>query len=144
MQQLETNSTKTNKMERKRIIVITTEESRYIQKAFDTSNTTVWQAVKYIKNNEIHRKIRKFAIERGNPQMVLTPEFETIYLTNRRDADDKMKYYMVQTFENGATLEGCFDTGRVEIRNRRGEVVRTWDNPKLTGIKAIQEVAQSL
>ena len=34
----------------------------------------------------LHKKIRKAAIERGNPQMVLTPEFEAIYITNREDA----------------------------------------------------------
>ncbi|MDE6339243.1 MAG: hypothetical protein K2K97_05595, partial [Muribaculaceae bacterium] len=68
-------------MERKRIIVLTPEENRYIRKVFKVSVTTVWHAVKYVRNNDIHKKIRKFAIERGNPQMVLAPEFDTIYLT---------------------------------------------------------------
>ena len=131
-------------MERNRIIVITPEESKYIQKAFKVSSTTVWHAVKYIRHNTIHKKIRKFAIERGNPQMVLAPEFETIFLYNRVDADKERRYYMVQTFENGATIEGCFDTGLVELRNKRGEVVKSWQNPQVTELTAIQQQAQSL
>ena len=113
-------------MERNRIIVITPEES------------------KYIRHNTIHKKIRKFAIERGNPQMVPAPEFETIFLYNRFDADKERRYYMVQTFENGATIEGCFDTGLVELRNKRGEVVKSWQNPQVTELTAIQQQAQSL
>lgn len=76
--------------------------------------------------------------------MVLAPEFDTIYITNRPDADNKMCRYMVQTFENGATLEGCFDTGLVEVRDKRGAVKGQWQSPTLTEIAAIQEVAMSL
>lgn len=131
-------------MERKRIIVITPEESRYIQRAFKVSKVTVWQAVKYVKNNDLHKKIRKFAIERGNPQMVLAPEFDTIYLTNREDADKGMTQYMVQTFENGATLEGNRSTGLVTVRNRRGEVKGEWHNPRVSELEDIQQMAMSL
>ena len=76
--------------------------------------------------------------------MVIAPEFDTIYITNRRDADEKMHRYMVQSFENGATLEGCFQTGLVEVRDKRGEVKGQWQSPTLTEIAAIQEVAMSL
>jgi hypothetical protein len=131
-------------MERQRIIVITTEEREYLKRIFKVSTPTVWAAVKYRKNNDIHKRIRAAAIERGNPEMVLAPEFDTIYLTNRSDADNKMRRYMVQTFENGATLEGCFDTGLVEVRDKRGAVRGQWKNPKVTEITAIQEVAMSL
>ncbi|MDE6338856.1 MAG: hypothetical protein K2K97_03595, partial [Muribaculaceae bacterium] len=88
--------------------------------------------------------IRKFAIERGNPQMVLAPEFDTIYLTNRKDADGRMAEYMVQVFENGATLEGNRTTGLVTVRNTYGEVKGEWNNPRISELKAIQEVAMSL
>ncbi len=131
-------------MERQRIIVITTEEREYLKRIFKVSTPTVWAAVKYRKNNDIHKRIRAAAIERGNPQMVLAPEFDTIYITNRPDADNKMRRYMVQTFENGATLEGCFDTGLVVIRSKGGKIKGQWQNPKVTEIKAIQEQAQNL
>lgn len=131
-------------MKFQRIIVITGEESRYLQETFGVSSVTVWHAVKYLRNNEIHRKIRKAAIERGNPRMVLSPEFETIYLTNREDADKGMTRYMMQNFENGATLEVNMATGLVEIRNRRGDVKGQWQNPQICGLTAIQEVAMSL
>lgn len=131
-------------MERKRIIVITPQERDYLMKLFGCCDVTVYEAVKYRKDNPLHRKIRKAAIERGNPQMVLAPEFDTIYITNRADADKGMTRYMVQTFENGATLEGNLTTGLVVIRNKRGEIKGQWDSPKLSKIAAIQEVAQSL
>ena len=131
-------------MERQRIIVITTEEREYLKRIFKVSTPTVWAAVKYRKNNDIHKRIRAAAIERGNPEMVLAPEFDTIYITNRRDADEKMRRYMVQTFENGATLEGCFQTGLMVLRDKHGEVRGQWQDPKMSEIAAIQEVAQSL
>lgn len=131
-------------MERKRIIVTTPEEAKYLARLFKVSSVTVWAALKYRKSNLIHKKIRKAAIERGGQQMVLAPEFDTIYITNREDADKSMTYYMVQFFQNGATIEGNFKTGLVVIRDKNGEVKGEWDNPKMSEIKAIQEVAMSL
>lgn len=131
-------------MERKRIIAVTPEEAKYLARLFNVSHVTVWAALKYNKSNLIHKKIRMAAIERGNPQMILAPEFDTIYLNNREDADEGMTRYMVQTFENGATLEGNFKTGLVEIRDKRGDVKGQWRNPQMTELKAIQEVAMSL
>lgn len=130
-------------MERQRIITITPEENKYLQNVFGVSGVTVWQAVKYIKNNDLHKRIREAAIERGAPQMVLAREFDTIMLINREDADKGMTRYMVQTFRSGATLEGNFTTGKVMLRNKRGYVVHTYTNPTLTELKAIQEVAMS-
>lgn len=131
-------------MERTRIIVITPQERNYLMKQFGCSYVSVYDAVKYRKNNLLHKKIRKAAIERGNPQMVLTPEFDTIYITNRKDADKNMTRYMVQTFENGATLEGNFSTGIVEIRDNKGEVKGKWNNPQISEMGKIQEQAMNL
>lgn len=131
-------------MERKRMIVITPQERDYLMKLFDCSDVTVYAAVKYRGNNDIHKRIRKAAIERGNRQMVLTPEFETIYLYNREDADKQMTPYMMQPFANGATLEGNRSTGLVTLRDSHGEVKGEWQNPKITELRAIQEMVKSL
>lgn len=131
-------------MERKKIIVITPEEGKYLQKLFGVSHVTVWHAVKYVKDNPIHRKIRKAAIERGGQQMVLSPEFDTIHLVNRKDADPEQKLYMLQWFENGATLEACRTTGHVEIRDRDGKVRGAWDNILFADLYKIQEEAANL
>ena len=45
-------------MERKRIIVITPEERKYLQKMIGCSGVTVWEAVKYRKSNDIHKRIQ--------------------------------------------------------------------------------------
>lgn len=131
-------------MERKKIIAVTPEERDWLIKKFEVSNTTVWHALKYHRDHEIHRKIRKTAIERGGQQMVLSPEFDTIYITNREDADKGMTRYMIQTFGNGAVLEGNLSTGLITVRNKRGEVAYTYDNPQVRDIRAIQERAMSL
>lgn len=131
-------------MERKRIILVTPEETKYLARLFNVSTVTVWAALKYRKSNPIHQKIRKAAIERGGQQMVLTPEFEAIYITNRQDADKNMTRYMVQPFENGATIEGNFKTGLVVIRDKNGEVKGEWKSPRLAEIAKIQEQAASL
>ena len=131
-------------MKYKRFIAITPEECRLLQKAFNVSDPIVRFAMRYERSNDIHRKIRKLAIERGNPQMVVTPEFEAIYITNREDADGTMTRYMIQPFVNGAELEINRSTGMTTVRNKRGEVVCTYDNPRLDELYAIQEVAQSL
>lgn len=131
-------------MECKRIIAATPDEVKFIAKAMNVSTVTVYAALKYKASNEIHRKVRKYAIERGNPQMVLAPEFETITLTNREDADKKMSRYLVQPFENGATLEANLSTGLAVIRDKAGKIKGQWDSPRLNELTAIQEMAQSL
>ena len=55
-----------------------------------------------------------------------------------------MTRYMIQPFVNGAELEINRSTGMTTVRNKRGEVVCTYDNPRLDELYAIQEVAQSL
>lgn len=131
-------------MERKRIITATPDEVKFIAKAMNVSTVTVYAALKYKASTQMHRKIRKYAIERGNPQMVLAPEFDTIYLTNREDADKKMTRYMVQPFENGSTLESNLSTGLAVLRDKNGEVKGQWDNPRFKELSAIQEVARLL
>lgn len=131
-------------MESKRMIVTTPEEANYLARLFGVSGVTVWAALRFKKSNLIHKKIRKAAMERGGEQVVVAPEFETIFLTNREDADKGMTRYMVQTFSNGATMEGNLSTGLVVIRDKQGEVKREWQSPKLNEMAAIQEVAQSL
>lgn len=131
-------------MERKKIIVVTPEEAKYLARLFNVSSVTVWAALKYRKSNLIHKKIRKAAIERGGQQMVLTPEFEAIYITNRQDADKSMTRYMVQPFENGATIEGNFKTGLVVIRDKNGQIRGEWNSPRLSEMGKIQEQAASL
>lgn len=131
-------------MECKRMIVTTPEEANYLARMFAVSGVTVWAALKYRKSNLIHKKIRKAAIERGGQQMVLAPEFDTIYITNRQDAENGMTRYMIQSFRNGATLEGNLTTGLVTVRDKRGEVKGEWNSPRMSELTAIQEVALSL
>ena len=76
--------------------------------------------------------------------MVLVPEFDTIYITNRQDAENGMTRYMIQSFRNGATLEGNLTTGLVTVRDKRGEVKGEWNSPRMSELTAIQEVALSL
>lgn len=131
-------------MERKRIIATTPEETKYLAGLFKISHVTVWAALRYRKSNDLHKRIRKAAIERGNPQMVLAPEFDTIFITNHQDADGGMTRYLMQAFKNGAVLEGNLSSGLVAVRDKHGEVKGEWHDPRMSEIKAIQEMAMSL
>ena len=128
----------------KRMIAVTPEEARYLEGFFKITHVTLWAALRYKKDNTLHRKIRKTALERGGVRMVLSPEADTIYLVNCHDADRDQKRYMIQTLGNGVTIEGCLDTGRIEVRNRKGEVVKKYANPHISELRAIQEMAQKL
>ena len=128
----------------RREILITPQERDYLMRVFECSDVTVYNAVKYRKNNELHKKIRRAAIERGNARVVVVPEFETIFLTNRVDADERVTRYMIQAFENGATLEVNLSSGETTVRNSHGVVAYTYQNPRANELKAIQEVAKAL
>ena len=90
----------------KRMIAITPEEARYLEGFFKITHVTLWAALRYKKDNSLHRKIRKMALERGGVRMALSRETDTIYLVNRHDADRDQKRYMIQTLGNGVTIEG--------------------------------------
>ena len=46
-------------------IVLPKEKVVYLQTLFKVCPTTVWAALNFTKSNEIHRKIRRAAIENG-------------------------------------------------------------------------------
>ena len=128
----------------RREIVVTPEESRWLQRLFGCSGVTVWAALKYRKHNELHRRIRRAALERGNRQMVLAPEFETLFVRNRVDADRVCRRYMLQVFGNGAHLECCLDTGDVVLRDCRGVERGRWTDVPLGVLHELQRMAEGL
>lgn len=122
-----------------KFITATKETREQIAKAFrGISRQTIWRALHFKdmnKGTDTELRIREMALTRGGIIMSVSPEMETMH-----DADG----YMRQYFSNGAMLEACKETGVVEIRDRRGNVKGEWKSVKLTELKAIQEVAQSL
>lgn len=135
-------------MERKEIkrqILITGAEGKYIQRAFRVSATTVWHAVTYKRSNDIHRKIRKFAVDRGNHQVVTVPDFDTLFMMDGEGVNSEHPHrYMMQWFENGAVLEGDMTTGTITLRDKHGQVRKTYAHVKVSEIEAIQEEAKTL
>lgn len=120
----------------KRNIAVSREVREKISKAYGVSERTVWNALNLdYPDTEVTTRIRIAARENGGVVMTTIPAGEAIHF-----ADGTMR----MDFENGTVLEGNLTTGLVEIRDKRGEVKGRWQNPTITELKAIREVAQSL
>lgn len=120
----------------KRNIAVSKETRERIARIYGVSERTVWNALNLdYPGTEVTTRIRIAAKENGGVVMATIPAGEAIHF-----ADGTMR----MDFENGATLEGNLTTGIVEIRDKRGAVKGEWQNPSITELMAIQEVAQSL
>ena len=76
------------------------EDLAYLMKVFNVSNVSVWGALNYRKGDrELHRKIRKAAIEHGCKVVMEVLDMECFYFT-----DENGERCMVQKFPNGASL----------------------------------------
>lgn len=120
---------------KRREIVVTKEDRAFLMKLFGVTNQTLYTALN-LGNPEVglRGRIRKAALERGGEVMVTLREVETIH-----DADNKM----VQSFQNGATLEVDKGTGDVRIFHK-GKEVAMFENIKLSRLYDIQMMARNL
>lgn len=119
----------------KKNIAITKEARERIAKAFKVTERTVFNALSQTDgDNDLHRRIRKAALESGGRWMVSVPMDETIF-----DADGTMRMYK----SNGAMVEFWRTDGSGHIYFR-GEEVAHYDNVDIPMIYEIQERAAAL
>lgn len=120
----------------KRQIAVSTETREFLIKAFKKDRRTIYNALAVVDaENDLHKRIRRLALERGGMWVTTLPVEETIHC-----ADGVMRQHMA----NGAEIVADRHTGLVTVRDRHGETVRTWENPRINEMEAIQEVAASL
>lgn len=123
----------------KRYIHIKKADREFILNLFKVSGRMVDYALRFDGergNTELAHKIRKVAMEHGGIIMTVIPEQETFY-----DADGYMRQYLpngvLLVFEKEAGNGGC------DVYHK-GEVVRHYDNVKVSDIPAIQNWAATL
>lgn len=120
----------------KRYIHIKKTDREFIAKAFNITPRMVNKGIRYESDSELACKVRKLALKRGGIVMTVIPEAETLY-----DADGYMRQYL----PNGVLLEFEKEAGNggCDVYHK-GEVVRHYDNVKVSDIPAIQNWAAAL
>ena len=120
----------------KRYIHVTKEVREFLAKVFKVTDRTVWYAITFEKDNQLHRKIQMLAIKKGGILMNELPALETFH-----DHDG----YMRQYFPNGAMLE----IGKTEATKGgavffKGVKVKHYDEVLCEDIESIQNWAMTL
>ena len=120
----------------KKYIHIQKSDREFIAKAFKVSKRTVYNAIHFEdmnEGNDLAKKIRTLALERGGIVMVEAPELETLH-----DADDYMRQYI------GDVLLEFSKTKPVCDVYKKGVKVRHFDNVMTSDIQGIQDWASGL
>ena len=120
----------------KRYIHVTKDVREFLAKAFKVTDRTVWYAITFEKDNQIHRKIQMLAIKKGGILMNELPALETFY-----DHDNYMRQYL----PNGAMLEiGKTPETKGGAVFFKGEMVRHYEEVIASEIINIQNWAMTL
>lgn len=121
----------------KRYIHIKKEDREFIMKAFKITQRTVFNAIHFEdlkKGNDLAKKIRTLALERGGIVMVEAPEGELFH-----DSDNYMREYLP-----GYVLIELSKTDGSGVVFKKGERMRSYKNVSLTDIPGIQAYAAGL
>lgn len=122
----------------KKVITVTREQRDFLCRAFKVTKVMVSYALNFHPEkgqSELAKKIRRLAVERGGFELVTAPASEVVH-----DADNMMR----QHFENGWMWEGNKNTGVLEIKDEKGDVVERIENAMLTDIKPVQEKLEAM
>lgn len=120
----------------KKYIHIQKSDREFIAKAFKVSKRTVYNAIHFEdmnEGNDLAKKIRTLALERGGIVMVEAPELETLH-----DADDYMRQYIGDVLLEFSKTEPVCDV------YKKGVKVRHFDNVMTSDIRGIQDWASAL
>jgi hypothetical protein len=118
----------------KRRIMATSDDMKFLMKAFACSERMVHKALSYDSNSDFAKRIRQGALKHGCNQVVELLEMETMH-----DADGYMRQYM----PNGALLEFSKERGTCDVI-LKGNNVKHYDDVMLVEIAGIQAYAGAL
>lgn len=119
----------------KKWIKVSKEDREILKKIFKVTERTVFNALGLVdENNDLHKRIRKAAMEHGGEWVTELPVFETIHLT-----DGTMR----QEFPNGAVVEFYRHDGSGKIFFKGREIER-YEDVNVPMIFAIQAEAVEL
>lgn len=115
-------------------IHVTKETREFLIKAFDIEPRTVYNALNFVKDNDLAKRVRKLAYEKGGILMCLGEWVETLH-----DHDNVMRQYL----PNGVLLEFDKNDGSGDVY-LRGELVRHYEDLMWSDIKDVQAYGLSL
>lgn len=121
----------------KKYIHIQKADREFIAKLFGITERTIFNAIHFedmSEGNELAKKIRKVALERGGIVMVEAPETEVLH-----DADGYMCYYI----SGGILLEFSKKEPVCDVY-KHGEKVRHFEKVMTSDIQGIQDWAATL
>jgi len=119
----------------KKQIAVTKSDREFLARLFKVTMRTVFNALSTKhEDNDLHKRIRKAALNRGGVAMVTLPVVETFH-----DADGIMRQYM----PNGAILEFSKKDGSGHVYFN-GKEISTYENVPVSMIHKIQEQAAAL
>lgn len=119
----------------KRYIHIKKADREFIAKALGITERTIFNATHFenmSEGNDLAKKIRTLALQRGGIVMVDAPEWEVLY-----DADGYMRHYLGNVLLEFDKNGGCCDV------YKKGERIRHYDNVMLAEIQGIQDWAST-
>lgn len=120
----------------KRYIHVTKDVREFLAKAFKVTDRTVWYAITFEKDNQLHRKIQMLALKKGGILMNELPALETFH-----DHDGYMRQYL----PNDAILEfGKTPETKGGAVFFKGEKVREYKEVMVSEIIDIQNWAKTL
>ena len=120
----------------KKYIHIQKADREFIAKALDITERTVFNATHFenmSEGNDLAKKIRTLALQRGGIVMVDAPEWEVLH-----DADGYMRQYL-----DDVLLEFSKEKPTCDVY-KKGEKVRHYDNVMTSDIQGIQDWASTL
>ena len=117
---------------------MTRSQREFLAKAFGVTKEMVSYALNFhpVKGqSDLAKKIRSLAVQRGGFELVTAPASEVVH-----DADNMMR----QHFENGWMWEGDKNTGVLELKDEKGDVVERIEHAWFTDIKTVQEKVEAM
>lgn len=120
----------------KKYIHIKKEDREFIAKTFGITERTIFNATHFenmSEGNDLMKKIRSLALQRGGIVMVKAPELETLH-----DADGYMRQYFGDVLLEFSKTEPVCDV------YQKGKKVRRFENVMTSDIQRIQDWAATL
>ncbi|WP_051218661.1 hypothetical protein [Segatella baroniae] len=120
----------------KKYIHIQKADREFIAKALGITERTIFNATHFenmSEGNDLAKKIRTLALQRGGIVMVDAPEWEVLH-----DADGYMRQYLGEVL-----LEFSKEKPTCDVY-KKGEKVRHYDNVMTSDIQGIQDWASTL
>lgn len=116
----------------KKVISVTRENREFLQKAFGVTNAMVTYALTFHAKwgqSDLAKRIRSLALQRGGFVMVCAPASEVVH-----DAEGMMRQY----FDNGWMWEADKKSGKLTVRNEKGDAVTWIEDAGVRDIVAVQ------